>query len=95
MADKTLTVRIKVTGRVQGVGFRYFSSRLAAKYGIIGAARNEIDGTVTVIATGEEAVFNKFLAELAKGPAMGRVDKMERISIVLSDFDLSTFDIVF
>ena len=47
-------VRIHVAGRVQGVGFRYMTKMVADQLQIGGSVKNESDGSVTILATGEE-----------------------------------------
>ncbi|MCD6200564.1 MAG: acylphosphatase [Bacteroidales bacterium] len=68
--------RIRLTGRVQNVGFRYFAVREAQKEGIKGFVRNEPDGAVYVEAEGEEEAVNRFLVNLKQGPSWGRVDRV-------------------
>lgn len=69
-------VRILVNGRVQGVGFRYFVSEQAKKYGISGEVWNRRDGGVEVIAEHERAeVLRVFVGVMNEGP--GRVDLVE------------------
>ncbi|OPX71722.1 MAG: Acylphosphatase [Methanoregulaceae archaeon PtaB.Bin152] len=54
-------VRAVVSGRVQGVGYRYFVRDQARCLGVSGWVRNNPDGTVSVSAVGEEALLMKFL----------------------------------
>ncbi len=68
--------RVKVTGRVQNVGFRYFAVREAQKEGVKGFVRNEPDGSVYIEAEGEEETVNRFLMSMNRGPSWGRVDRM-------------------
>lgn len=65
-----------VTGRVQGVGFRYFVQRNAIKLSINGWGRNREDGSVEVLAYGDEENINKLLALLHQGPSMSIVEKV-------------------
>ena len=53
---------VRVTGRVQGVGFRAFACRLAKQHGIAGTVRNCLDGSVEIIAQGSS--FNEFISDL-------------------------------
>lgn len=59
--------------------FRDFTKRNAEKFGIVGTVRNADDGTVQVIAEGEEASAAIFLEELKKGSFLSRVDHIETI----------------
>ncbi len=62
-----------VSGRVQGVGFRHYTSRCAEGYGLVGEVRNLADGRVEIIAEGEEAKLKKFLEDIKRGPSMSHV----------------------
>lgn len=64
-------------GRVQLVMFRDFTRRNARRLGITGTVQNMNDGSVRVIAEGEENALRKFLTCLHKGPIFARVDKVE------------------
>lgn len=57
-----------VRGRVQGVGFRWFVERQAARLRVVGWASNESDGSVKVVAEGSPAALDELLAELWRGP---------------------------
>ena len=54
-------VKIRVTGRVQGVYFRDTARREAENYGIAGFARNDADGSVYIEAEGSDEAIQKFL----------------------------------
>lgn len=68
-----------VHGRVQLVMFRDFAKRNAEKSGIVGTVRNASDGTVRVVAEGEEANIALFLKRLEEGSLLSRVDSVETI----------------
>ena len=57
----------RVTGRVQGVGFRYYVITAASGLGLVGWVRNRRDGSVEVIAEGELDLLKKLVSELEKG----------------------------
>ena len=67
----------RVTGRVQGVGFRYFTERCASREGLHGWVRNLADGAVEAEAEGEAEAIARFEAALRVGPPGGRVDDLE------------------
>ena len=67
----------RVCGRVQVVMFRDFTRRFAKKLGLSGFVRNETDGSVWVVAEGEEAALNLLLAKLNRGPIFARVEDVE------------------
>jgi acylphosphatase len=56
--------RIRVTGWVQGVGFRAFVRRKALMLGLAGYAKNMPDGSVEVMAQGEETAIERLIEEL-------------------------------
>ncbi len=69
--------RAIVSGRVQGVGFRYFVQRRASALGISGCVFNRSDGGVEVQAMANRDQLDQLIVELRKGPSMSRVDGVE------------------
>ena len=69
----------RVTGRVQGVGFRWFTSRAAKELGISGTVQNHPDGSVRVHARGALAVLDQLEATITRGPVAARVEAVERV----------------
>jgi acylphosphatase len=68
-----------VSGRVQGVGFRYFAQRRAAELGLNGWARNLDDGRVEVYAVGPAERLSDLAAALHMGPRMAEVRRVEQM----------------
>ena len=68
---------IRVTGRVQGVGFRYFTMNAAMPLQLKGWVKNMPDGSVLIRAAGSEAAMTSFREAVRQGPSFGRVDQME------------------
>jgi acylphosphatase len=66
-------LNIKVFGRVQGVGFRYFVQKNALSLGLKGYAKNLANGSVEVIAEGNDTALNKFLDTIKKGNSLSEV----------------------
>ena len=66
-----------VKGKVHGVFFREFTMKAARKLGLVGFVRNLPDGTVEVVAEGEEEDLKKLIAECRKGPLMAHVEDIE------------------
>ena len=73
-----LQVGFLVQGRVQGVGFRWWTRRMAAGLGLGGVVLNRVDGSVEVHVGGERESVELFEARLAEGPQGSRVDGVER-----------------
>ncbi len=69
--------RYLITGRVQGVGFRYFTQAAAVREGLNGWVRNRPDGRVEVFAEGELEAVERFEHHLRHGPPGGRVDDVD------------------
>ncbi len=63
----------RVSGVVQGVGFRYFTQRMAQRLGLVGYVRNLRDGGVELEAEGEEHDVATLVSAVQKGPAGARV----------------------
>lgn len=79
---------IVVSGRVQGVGYRYFVHQKAIEMGLNGWVRNHVDGSVIVMVQGEDPVINTFIDFLQIGPVRARVDRITKIKMdILSEFD--------
>lgn len=76
-----------VTGRVQGVGFRWFVQRHAGGMGLRGWARNEADGTVTVYAVGTEAQLKRLTALLREGSRASEVRSVEMREAAVQQLD--------
>lgn len=68
-----------VRGRVQGVGFRWFTQRTGSALELGGHVRNLADGSVEVHARGSVSALIELEAALRKGPPASRVDEVERI----------------
>ena len=66
-----------VTGRVQGVGFRFFTENQATRLGLSGYVKNCADGTVEAYAVGDAEALEEFKAALAEGPRSARVDEVQ------------------
>jgi acylphosphatase len=73
--------RFIISGRVQGVGFRYFAIRAARHAGVVGTVRNLSDGTVEAIAEGSETAVSEFRAQLERGPSYGHVSRVDEMEI--------------
>ena len=82
MADLQ-TRRYVISGRVQGVGFRWFVEREAAQVGVTGWVRNCENGDVEVMATGTREQHSVLRDSLQRGPRAARVDRVGESSAPL------------
>lgn len=69
------SVSIHVTGRVQNVGFRYYTQKKAIELGVRGFVKNRPDGSVYIEAEAEEGPLGLFIHWCSQGPAWARVDE--------------------
>ncbi|HEV3048670.1 MAG TPA: acylphosphatase [Longimicrobium sp.] len=67
----------RVTGRVQGVGYRWWARSLAARLGVSGTVRNLPDGAVAVHARGTDDQLRQLATGLAEGPPGARVSSID------------------
>ena len=70
-------MKVRVYGIVQGVGFRNFVKRHADRMGIKGYAMNLPDGSVEVVAEGQEELLRKLLEYIKQGPPAAVVEKVD------------------
>jgi acylphosphatase len=70
-----------IRGDVQGVGYRFFAQRAAARHQIVGYVRNRPDGTVEAFAEGPASSVEAFKQDLAAGPQWAVVDQLEEINL--------------
>ncbi len=71
------TVRLRIEGRVQGVGYRVFVERNAAALGLNGWVRNRRDGGVEAVVSGPADVVDEIVTRCRTGPPAARVDRVE------------------
>ena len=76
MAEPSVVIEFKVEGRVQGVGFRYFTLRAAKALQIRGWVRNMPDGSVMVLAAADASRMAAFRERLRVGPPHGWVNQL-------------------
>lgn len=68
--------RFILSGRVQGVGFRYFALDAARREGLTGYVTNRADGSVEAVAEGESESIERFERSLRQGPSRSRVEQV-------------------
>lgn len=71
-----LSVRLRISGRVQGVGFRYAMQSEAARRGLGGWVRNRRDGSVEALVQGDAAAVEALVGWARRGPPGARVDAL-------------------
>lgn len=82
---------LKVYGRVQGVGFRFYTQKKANELSITGYVRNRPDGSVYIEATGESESLEMFINWCEEGPTWAHVSKLEKQEIPV--FEIPDFSI--
>ncbi len=72
----TKRVEAQISGRVQGVGYRYYAAHVAGELGVVGTVRNLDGGRVEAVAEAEEASLHEFLRALRHGPHAAEVTEV-------------------
>ena len=78
-------LHVRVSGVVQGVGFRWFVRERARRLGLAGWIRNLPDGSVEVAAAGDEKQLQLLRAELQQGPRGAAVDQLHEMNGPLAE----------
>ena len=76
MDEDLYAVNLYVSGRVQGVGFRFYAMRIARSFGITGWVRNLYDGRVEIYAEGKKPNLVGFIEEIKIGPPTSHVSNV-------------------
>jgi len=87
--SNTVTRHLVISGRVQGVGYRYYMQRKARELGIAGWVRNRSDGTVEAVVHGSPERVNAIVAWARRGPPSAVVAEV-RVTDASGDF--ATFE---
>lgn len=74
------SIRVIISGRVQGVGYRNWTVKTAGQRGLKGWVRNRTDGTVEAIFSGDESTIQAMIESCKKGPLIARVDRIEQFT---------------
>jgi acylphosphatase len=75
----TTAIRLRIEGRVQGVGYRAWLEREARSRGLRGWVRNRSDGTVEALLIGEDDAVEAAITASARGPRLAKVTDVERL----------------
>ncbi|HEX6013540.1 MAG TPA: acylphosphatase [Geminicoccaceae bacterium] len=76
-AAATISARVRIHGRVQGVWFRAWTAEQARSLGLDGWVRNRADGSVEAVFRGGEASVREMVARCHRGPPAARVERVE------------------
>ena len=83
---------LRIHGKVQGVGYRFFATRVARRLGLKGWITNQRDGTVEAAVEGEKEAIDDWIEELKEGPRYAEVTKIDQetkeVTGRLPDFDV-------
>jgi acylphosphatase len=81
MTTSKVARKFLISGEVQGVGYRFFAQRAAARHQVLGYVRNLPDGRVEALAEGTTDNVESFKHDLATGPAFAAVENVEEINV--------------
>ena len=84
---------IVISGRVQGVGFRYWLQSIAIKKNIFGWVKNKITGEVEALIIGKEKEINDLINLCEQGPLSSNVDHV-KVTEYKKDYLKKSFDII-
>jgi acylphosphatase len=83
---------LRINGKVQGVGYRFFATRVARRMGLKGWIQNQRDGTVEAAVEGEKKAIDDWIEELKEGPRYAEVTSIDQetkeFTGRLGDFDV-------
>lgn len=83
---------IRIHGKVQGVGYRFFATRVARRLGLKGTIQNNRDGSVDAVVEGEKDVIDEWIEQLKEGPRYAEITKIDQetkdFTGRLGDFDV-------
>lgn len=69
---------LRIHGKVQGVGYRFFATRVARRLGLKGWIKNNRDGTVEAAVEGDSKVIDQWIKELKEGPRYAEVTSIDQ-----------------
>ncbi|MDK6804572.1 acylphosphatase [Aerococcus sp. UMB7834] len=81
-----LTSKLRISGRVQGVGFRFHCSQLARQWHLGGSVKNEADGSVSLVLQADAQTRKDFLQALEEANPYARIDQVDLIAEEDLDF---------
>ena len=93
--EKIEAKHIIVKGRVQGVGFRYYTRSIGNRLGLKGVVRNLMNGDVEIYVAGEKDKLEKFIQLIKKGPPLSYVVEVKINDISPDTVEYTNFTIGF
>jgi len=91
-SDNKIHIDIKVSGSVQGVGFRYSARNMAISLGIKGSVKNLNNGEVFIEAEGNINQLSKYIEWCKSGPTFSKVENVDTFKGIVKNYQ--QFDIV-
>jgi acylphosphatase len=88
------SIHLEVSGRVQGVGFRWFVVEKARRLRLAGWVRNRPDGTVEIAASGSADALGQLESAVSSGPPGAQVQTVSRLAQIAADSLQSPFEVV-
>ena len=88
---------VKFRGRVQGVGFRYTCKSVSERFAVVGWVKNLADGSVELLAEGEQAELEAFLQavqETVSNSTFGNIESLDKETTQIKESSLNSFSIV-
>lgn len=78
----TISKRLRIYGRVQGVWYRSWTIEQAIALGLNGWVRNRRDGSVEAVISGDEAAVREMIARCWQGPPAARVERIDDVPVI-------------
>lgn len=79
--------QLRVSGKVQGVGYRAFISRLATNFALKGFVKNMPDGTVYIEVEGDKEIIDQFVQKCKVGPGWANVEQVKAFQAPLTGYE--------
>ncbi|MFW6363786.1 MAG: acylphosphatase [Spirochaeta sp.] len=92
MQPQTRSINLMISGRVQGVGMRYYLVGNARGLGLVGWVHNRTDGRVECMAQGDSSSIDQFINAARQGPPAARIDDIQ-VSDTDHQPDLKSFEV--